>query len=149
MLKFDRYKVVFQEIPNEVSLSFSITGCKNNCSGCHSPYLREDIGNELTEDILTDIIKNNKYITCILFFGGDHDKEYLKKLVNTIRSNFNLKIALYSGNDIIDNDLYNIFDYIKIGSYNKDKGPLKSKTTNQCLINTRTGEDITYMFWNK
>lgn len=149
MFKFYRYKVVFQEIPNEVSLSFSITGCKNNCSGCHSPYLREDIGNELTEDILTDIIKNNKYITCILFFGGDHDKEYLKKLVNTIRSNFNLKIALYSGNDIIDNDLYNIFDYIKIGSYNKDKGPLKSKTTNQCLINTRTGEDITYMFWNK
>jgi len=149
MLKFDRYKVVFQEIPNEVSLGFSITGCKNNCSGCHSPYLREDIGNELTEDILTDIIKNNKYITCILFFGGDHDKEYLKKLVNTIRSNFNLKIALYSGNDIIDNDLYNIFDYIKIGSYNKDEGPLKSKTTNQCLVDTRTGEDITYMFWNK
>lgn len=149
MFKFYRYKVVFQEIPNEVSLSFSITGCKNNCSGCHSPYLREDIGNELTEDILTDIIKNNKYITCILFFGGDHDKEYLKKLVNTIRSNFNLKIALYSGNDIIDNDLYNIFDYIKIGSYNKDKGPLKSKTTNQCLINTRTGEDITYMFWDR
>lgn len=149
MFKFYRYKVVFQEIPNEVSLSFSITGCKNNCSGCHSPYLREDIGNELTEDILTDIIKNNKYITCILFFGGDHDKEYLKKLVNTIRSNFNLKIALYSGNDIIDNDLYNIFDYIKIGSYNKDKGPLKSKTTNQCLVDTRTGEDITYMFWDR
>ena len=42
-------QVVFQEVPNEISLAYSITGCKVGCKGCHSAFTwNENTGTELT-----------------------------------------------------------------------------------------------------
>lgn len=146
MIKFDSCKVTFQEIPTEVSLTFSITGCKNNCAGCHSPHLKKDDGKELTEKLLDNLIKQNKYITCVTFLGGDR-KEIIN-LLNICKNN-NKKTALYSGKNTVDNNIKQYLNYLKLGEYNQELGPLISKTTNQRLYNLDKNEDITYMFWNK
>lgn len=142
--------VVFREIPDQICLAINISGCPHRCPGCHSPYLRENLGEYLTTDIISSLIKRNYGITCILFMGGDADKEYLKRLALYTRS-LGLLVAWYSGEDSLDLNYYrNWFDYIKVGSYKKDLGPLSSKTTNQRLykINNRDIlEDITYRFW--
>ena len=44
MLKYTSYTVVFQEVPDEVSLAFEVSGCPFKCEGCHSPHLWEDVG---------------------------------------------------------------------------------------------------------
>ena len=44
MLNYLNTGVVFQEIPDEVTLSINITGCPSRCPGCHSQYLWENIG---------------------------------------------------------------------------------------------------------
>jgi anaerobic ribonucleoside-triphosphate reductase activating protein len=148
MLRYNDVRVTFQEIPNEVSLTFSITGCPYRCEGCHSPELRESFGECLTGEKMVDYINKNPFITCVTFLGGDNDFHWFTYLASIIRKN-NKKVALYTGSDEIDVDFYNVVDYLKIGHYDKHRGPLTSKTTNQCLINTKTGEDITYLFWKE
>ena len=48
MLKYLYTKEVFLEVPSEISLGVSITGCTIHCYGCHSRELWEDKGNPLT-----------------------------------------------------------------------------------------------------
>ena len=50
MIKYKDYYVVFEEIPDKITLAVNITNCQNRCIGCHSPELRENIGKELTTD---------------------------------------------------------------------------------------------------
>ena len=40
MLKYAGYDIVFQEIPDEVTLALNLSGCPNGCPGCHSPHLQ-------------------------------------------------------------------------------------------------------------
>ena len=146
MVTYDNYDVVFQEIPNEVSLAFTIEGCPNNCEGCHSPHLREQNGIELTKDHLKKIINQyDNLITCVLFLGGDSFHDELYDLINLCKEN-SLKTALYSGNNSINGKLVEILDYYKIGCYIKELGGLNSKTTNQKLYKI---EDITNLFWSE
>ena len=35
-LNYTTEQITFQEVPNEISLSFLITGCPLKCKGCHS-----------------------------------------------------------------------------------------------------------------
>lgn len=150
MLKYNDVRITFQEIPDEVSLTFSITGCPHNCDGCHSPELRTSHGIDLTIDnIIGEVKKHRRFITNILFLGGDHNKIELLNVIVMIRALTGFKVSLYTGSDEIDLDFYNNVDYLKIGHYDKEKGPLTSKTTNQCLINTQTGEDLTHLFWKE
>ena len=47
MLKYANFDVVFQEVPDEVTLAINITNCPNQCPGCHSKnidYLTRIIG---------------------------------------------------------------------------------------------------------
>lgn len=140
--------VTFSEIPDEICLCINISNCPHRCLGCHSSYLQTDVGIELTEHILNSIIDNNEGTTCVVFMGGDSDKESLKKFGTFVKSR-GLKSAWYSGeSDLSFDDYKESFDYIKIGPYIKELGPLNSKTTNQrmySLINCV--EDITYKFW--
>jgi len=150
MVHYDRFDVVFQEIPNEVSLAFTLKGCPNLCKGCHSPHLREKSGLKLNRDNLTNILKEYKnQITTVLFLGGDSYHSELKELFTLCRS-LNLKVALYSGNNIINNEFLDYLDYYKIGSYNEKLGGLKYNTTNQKLYKINSGKmvDITNSFWN-
>ena len=50
MLKYYNYDIVFQEYPDEVTLAINLTLCPNRCVGCHSAFLRDDIGEELSPE---------------------------------------------------------------------------------------------------
>lgn len=146
--------VVFQEIPDEVSLAFNITNCKNNCDECHSPHLREDSGDDLSDDSFVYLIKkytSTQPITCILFMGGDQFENDLYKKLSIVKTQFKLKTALYSGNDFVSDRIKSKLDYIKVGPYKKEFGGLKNKNTNQRMYVNKDGmfEDITHKFQSK
>lgn len=48
MLKYVNGGVVFQEIPDEVTLSINISNCPCHCPSCHSQYLWKDIGEQFS-----------------------------------------------------------------------------------------------------
>lgn len=152
-MKYIDTLVSFSEIPDEITLCINISNCPNKCEECHSPWLQENIGIELNNYELYDIINKNSGISCVCFMGGDSDPEEINNLAIKIKSK-DLKVGWYSGNSEIS-DKINIknFDYIKIGPYLKDKGPLSDKNTNQKMykIIHFTGmnslKDITYKFW--
>lgn len=152
-MKYVDTLVSFSEIPDEITLCINISNCPNKCEGCHSSWLQENIGIELNNYELYDIINKNSGISCVCFMGGDSDPEEVNNLAIKIKSK-NLKVGWYSGKSEIS-DKINIknFDYIKIGPYLKDKGPLSDKNTNQKMyeIIHFTGmnslKDITYKFW--
>lgn len=155
MLKYLYYKVVFAEIPGEISLGISISGCKIHCKGCHSTDLWEDKGTPLTIDEIDSLLEHNPGITCILFLGGEHDVPYLSKIAKYTHQK--IKTAWYCGLDSIpDNtDIMNYMDWIKVGPWDYTKGGLDSETTNQRMYriyhykdrNEQT--DITSSFWKK
>lgn len=152
-MKYVDTLVSFSEIPDEITLCINISNCPNKCEGCHSSWLQENIGIELNNYELYDIINKNSGISCVCFMGGDSNPEEINDLAIKIKSK-NLKVGWYSGKSEIS-DKINIknFDYIKIGPYLKDKGPLSDKNTNQKMyeIIHFTGmnslKDITYKFW--
>ena len=123
MLKYVDAKVVFAEVPDEVTLAVNISNCPCHCKGCHSSYLAEDIGTPLDEDSLVELLLNNKGITCIAFMGGDSDPEYINWLASIMRDmndsepgNWaDVKIAWYSGRQELSEDInLEYFDYIKL-----------------------------------
>lgn len=136
MLKYIDTAIVFSEIPDEITLAISISGCRIRCKNCHSQYLWDEIGTELTVEELKKLIDANSGITCVCFMGGDQDLETLCKLANSIklRSDVSYKIAWYTGReDMPSSEITQYFDYIKLGPYIEEKGPLTSRTTNQKL----------------
>lgn len=154
MIKFIKQntKVVFAEIPDEISLTFSLSNCQNRCVGCHSAELRGNIGEELTFDVMSELIDKNKGISCILIMGEGNDKDGLIELCKKIKDKYNtLRIGIYSGRNEVEDFYYKVFDYVKIGSYIEGKGPLNKETTNQRLYEIKNGikNDITYKFWKK
>ena len=152
MLKYVDTMVTFSEIPDEITLCINITGCKIGCKNCHSSYLAEDIGNELNNNSIKELINNNKGITCICFMGGDSNPSEVNALAQFIKIYFPIKIAWYSGRQELSKDInLNNFDFIKLGPYIEELGPLNSKTTNQKFYKIEENKliDITDIFWSK
>ena len=158
MLKYVDTKITFSEVPNEISLCINFSNCPHKCEGCHSSYLSKDIGEELNCSVLQKLIEDNRGISCICFMGGD--AESISYWAHWIKNNYpNLKVAWYTGDDeLTEYTKIKYFNYVKIGHYDKDKGPLNSKTTNQRFYEVlRVNKleekyvlnDITYLFWNK
>lgn len=150
--------VVFEEIPDEITVAINITNCPCHCVGCHSKFLWEDIGKELTFEELERLIEANKGITCVCFMGGDANPKEINDLATYISAknmcgHKSLKIAWYSGRDELSSDInLRFFNYIKLGHYDDNMGPLNKKTTNQRLYkigNNVNLEDITYKFWER
>lgn len=156
MLKYVDSKVVFAEIPDEITLAINISNCPCHCEECHSPYLAEDIGEPLDLQHLTNRIDSNKGITCVCIMGGDANPSEVDDIAQDIKEYYpNLKVGWYSGRDYISKDIdMSNFNYIKYGHYDKDKGPLNSKTTNQVMLEIDViqgkvfTKDITAKFWN-
>lgn len=148
MLKYDGYSIVLQEVPDEISLVFTITGCPHRCDGCHSEYLWNDTGSPLEQDIYHIITDHRDEISCVCFMGGDQERMELIEIIDGIHILFpELKIALYTGDDDPPKILYDIVDYIKIGHFDKNLGGLNSKDTNQHMYRIiQNKEDITHIF---
>ena len=140
--------VVLEEIPDRVSLAVDISNCRGNCVGCHSPFLKLDIGEELTPEIADALIADNFGVNCFLFLGEGRDPEALLALAAHLRSAHPaLELALYSGREEVESEIWDAFDYVKVGPYRPECGPLNERSTNQRLYYHR--EDITHRFWRK
>lgn len=146
MIKYVNTMVTFSEVPDEISLCIEISNCPCHCKGCHSSYLAEDIGIILGRTELVWLINNNIGITCVAFMGGDNSTVDINSLAKLIREVFpKLKVAWYSGRQELskDIDLKN-FDFIKLGPYIEELGPLNSKTTNQRFYKVMDNGNLTY-----
>lgn len=147
-MKFASYDIVFQEVPDEVSLALNITGCPLHCKGCHSPHLWEDIGEVLDEQAIDSLIATySGDITCVALMGGDADPKTVERLIRFVKLR-GLKTAWYSGRQALpDGFEVRLLDYLKLGPYVEALGGLKSKTTNQRLYRIEKDgnmTDITY-----
>lgn len=155
MLKYVDTQVVFAEIPDEITLAISISGCPCHCKGCHSSYLAKDVGDPLTYKTLARLILANKGITCVSFMGGDSNPKEVSELAKYIKENFNvLSVAWYSGRQHLSDEIeLKYFDFVKLGPYEEDKGPLNKRTTNQQFFkivhyfNEDKCVNITSKFW--
>ena len=154
MLKFKEVKIVFREIPDEITLAVNLTNCPIHCRHCHSKHLWADIGSELTITKLNHLITENEGITCICFMGGDNDTNYLNNLAKYIKAHYDIKTAWYSGKETLDTMIdLEYWDYIKLGPYIQEKGPLNNPNTNQRLYridkldNKWILNDITSKLW--
>ncbi len=155
MLKYVNSDIVCQEIPGHVTLAINISNCPCRCPGCHSTYLSQDIGTELTPSTLSDLIsRRGDGATCVSFMGGDADPRAVSDLAAHVRrAHPHLATAWYSGRTILSPliDRRN-FAFIKVGPYIEHLGPLNSRTTNQRLYRVMPGgelEDITSCFWRR
>lgn len=192
-MKYYNYQVTTSEIPDEITLCINLTNCPIHCADCHSKFLWEDVGVELTKEELYRILNENSGISCICFMGGDADYEGLARLFSSVfewvtaKTSTNghpvnstrpptreLKVALYSGRSTVQDLLdragvwIKTIDYIKVGPYIKELGPIDKKSTNQRLYKISSfsswnlatkkvgdslervcGFDITHKFWNK
>lgn len=152
MLKYLYTSEVFREVPGEITLGISISGCQVRCKGCHSRDLWEDKGKELTVGELGRLLNAHKGVSCVCLFGGEHD---IDSVTNLFMYAFHrVKTAWYCGLDILPKNhsgILDYLDYIKLGRYDMDLGPLNESTTNQRLYKVSHPDnkltDITSTFW--
>ena len=151
-MKFTDYEVVLSEIPDEITLAINISNCPYHCPGCHSPHLWKDIGTVISPEELIKLIERNKGITCVAFMGGPFKE--VKLASNFIHRTYpELKTAWYTGSSALP-ILWNNLDYIKIGRYIEEMGPLNNPRTNQRLYKIdklsngfKGVQDITTRLW--
>jgi len=150
-LKYVDTAVVLAEIPDEVTLAINISGCPHHCKGCHSSYLWDDVGEILNQDSLLKLVEKNPGISCVCFMGGDTREYQFPILIEAVKEKYpDMKFGWYSGYDVVPSFYNKYFDYIKVGPYQEDKGPLDNPRTNQKLYQiTPTNDclDITYKLW--
>ena len=155
MLKYVDSKVVFAEIPDEITLAITISNCPRHCEGCHSPYLAADIGEPLDLQHLTYLIDSSIGISCVCIMGGDANPSEVDDIAQDIKEYYpELKVAWYSGRQELSKEIeLENFNYIKLGPYIKDKGHLNCRTTNQVMLEIDViqgkvfKKDITAKFW--
>lgn len=156
MLKYADTAITFAEFPNEIALCINISNCPCNCKNCHSSYLSKDIGEPLTIETLKNLIENNDGVTCIGLMGGDSDPNEINNLAHWVRENYPLlHIGWYSGRQLLPDNIINIdnFDWIKLGPYMEQFGPLNSPNTNQKFYKIDRENHImiwyTNLFWKE
>ena len=152
-MKYVDTTISYKVIPDEISLVITISECSYQCPNCNLPHLQKDIGKILNWNVLKELIKSNKGITCICFYGGDElNINLLAENIRRVPIYDYLKIAWYTGADDIT-DVTN-FDYIKLGKY--DVALTNPNTTQHfyevCKIHKLPIRyilmDRTHLFWN-
>lgn len=141
-IRFTQQQIVWQEVPNEVSLAFLISGCPLRCAGCHSAdSWKADRGDILSADYLRSRLRQyHGLLTCVLFLGGEWQPEPLSVLLTIAREEFGLHTCLYTGleRDELPPVLLPQLTYLKTGRWLPERGGLEHPNTNQQLIDLRT-----------
>ncbi len=154
-MKYVDVKEVFAEIPDEITLAINISGCPIRCKGCHSQYLWEDVGQELTAEVLMDLLSRHLGVSCVCLMGGDQAPEEVNRLLRHVKAHSKVRTAWYSGRKekAEEVQLRNL-DYLKLGPWMEECGPLTNRNTNQRLYRVQhngTDEhpltDLTPRFW--
>lgn len=154
-MKYVDTQVVFEEIPDEITLCVNISNCGFHCPECHSKHLWDDIGDELDKVSIDKLLSKNKGISCICFMGHGKPSGWIemKEFAKYIKEKYkDMKVALFSGNNELPLNELQEFDYIKTGPYNPELGPLNSPTTNQRMfkhVGENKWEDITKYYQTK
>ena len=138
-MNFYDFQVVFQEVPGEISLCFSICGCPLRCEGCHSPFLwKEESGKPLIhEKFKAFLVKYKDLATCVLFMGGEWHEEELIQMLKTAKD-MSYRTCLYTGLDAVSKPILKELNWVKTGKWNSKLGGLSSVTTNQKFIEIKT-----------
>lgn len=146
-MNYSTIQIVLQEVPGEVSICFSICGCKVHCKGCHSPILwKENNGQKLTSTIFQNtLIKYRGFASCVLFMGGEWNKQELISHLKYAQKK-GYKTCLYSGEDKIEKSILNHLTWIKTGKWISEKGGLESLTTNQKFLEVQTNKKLNHLF---
>lgn len=152
MLNYYDYDIYLTEIPKEISIGFSMTGCPLHCRGCQwEPLWDASLGNPLTLDVFSGILSKNRSASCVLFFGGDWDFHLLTLLKFAKENHPRFKRALYSGQELSffeDTQYMELLDYLKTGPYIEELGGLQSPETNQKLFRLENGKiEEEYILW--
>lgn len=152
MIKYTGAYITFQEVPDEVSLVLTISNCPGRCEGCHSPWLREDIGDDLEKDLPVLLMKYGDAVTCVCFMGEGNDLEAIQRCGKFVSSS-GQKWAIYSGRSEADPSLFGFPDYVKFGPYQKECGGLSFPTTNQRMYKRNADsfeyKNITHKFLDR
>lgn len=156
MIKYTQTSVVFAEIPNHITLAINIAACKRQCAGCHSMYLRRDLGQDLEEALPTLLSWYKGMADTVCFMGEGADPAALARCIRRARES-GYMTALYSGaDDRADIPVLRLLsegelDFLKIGSYQRALGPLTARSTNQRLYQYDGGKvtDLTPLFWKE
>ncbi|WP_339918031.1 anaerobic ribonucleoside-triphosphate reductase activating protein [Yeosuana marina] len=133
------FQVVFQEVPGEISLCFTICGCPIRCKGCHSSHLwNKENGELLTYKKFKQLLlQYDDLATCVVFMGGEwHEEELLEMLKIAKRHMY--KTCLYTGQENVSRAIRNELNWIKTGKWVEELGGLSSKNTNQKFIDVKT-----------
>jgi len=136
MLKYSEASIVLQEVPGEISLAISVSGCPLRCDGCHSAQTwNPELGKYLTVCEIDKLLLKHKHVTCILFYGGEWEANGLITLCDYIKDK-GLKLCLYTGYELkeINSELVYYLDFIKTGPYIEELGGLGTEGTNQRFI---------------
>ncbi|XXQ68596.1 anaerobic ribonucleoside-triphosphate reductase activating protein [Neisseriaceae bacterium B1] len=150
LLHFTQQQIVWQEVPNEVSLAFLISGCPLRCVSCHSAdSWKANRGEILSADYLRVRLQQyRELISCVLFLGGEWQPENLFSLLKIAREEFSLQTCLYTGyeRDELPPELLSELTYLKTGRWLSERGGLDNPNTNQKFIDLRTGESLNHCF---
>lgn len=148
-MNYSDIEIVFQEVPGEISICFTITGCKLQCKGCHSPHLwKEENGKELTLDKYLEILnKYNGFASCVLFMGGEW---FLPELMTYLKiaKEKGFKTCLYTGETKVVQKLLSELTWLKTEPWIQNLGGLESEFTNQKFIEIKTNKILNHLFLN-
>lgn len=149
-MRYSSPQVVFTEVPSEITLALSISGCPLRCKGCHSKHTYNlKYGDELDQEELSRLILKHRHITCVLFYGGEWLTDELVSLLNFSKK-LGVKTCLYTGHtlDQIDLRLLDRLDFIKTGAYDEKLGGIDKEGSNQKFFKIMSGvlEDVSHEF---
>lgn len=140
-------EIVFQEVPDHISLLFTITGCQVGCKGCHSAETwKASRGTPLSHEKLVELLdKYQGLISCVVFLGGEWQPTVLLQHLQTIRAR-GLKTCLYTGLETVPEQLSKQLDYLKTGRWDPKRGGLWSNNTNQQFTDLNSGQSLLHKF---
>ena len=148
-MNFSYPQIVFQEVPNHISLAFSISGCPMGCAGCHSVETwNEQFGSELTDETFAAWL--NKYqgmVSNVLFYGGEWEPKRLVELIRQAKAR-GLKTTLYTGLEFsqLPQQIIDHVSYLKTGKYIKKLGGITSTNSNQFFYDIDNRRNLTHLF---
>jgi anaerobic ribonucleoside-triphosphate reductase activating protein len=142
---YDKIDVVFQEVPNEISLTIRFTGCPLQCKGCHSENSKSAQGTYLSMDKFIELLnKHESRVSCVLFMGGEWYADLHKYI--QVANEMNFKTCLYTGLNNVHPKLVEQLTYLKTGPWIESRGGLDNENTNQVFTNLQTGEILNHLF---
>lgn len=149
-MNYSSKQIVWQEVPGEVSLAYTISGCPLRCVGCHSADTWPlGAGYLLTlADFKAELEKYQGLMTCVLFLGGEWHEQMLLELLE-IAQKQGLNTCLYTGYEDVSHELKARLTYLKTGPWVRELGGLDSANTNQRFIDLRTNECLNSLFLAK